>query len=145
MTDELPKVSESVVEQVSVSRTVARSVSLSEEAKPLYLKVKNLFGKTLDHKNVLKFVELTMELIDLERDLSGTQKKALVIAVVKYAVADLIPDDDEYVLVEHFVKHFIDQTIDEIVEVHGGKLTLNVRKSRCYCSCLDGLFGKKKK
>jgi len=112
---------------------------MSEHAVDLFQKVKSIFNeKELNRKNVFKFVELAMEVVELDKDLSGAQKKALVIATIKVAVNEMIPDTEEYNIVEHYVNYFIDQTIEEIIEINGGKLKINPKKSKfysCFASC----------
>lgn len=126
---------------------------MSEHAVTLFQKVKTLFNdKELNRTNLFKFLELAMEAVELNKDLSGAQKKALVIETIKLAINEMIPDSEEFQIVEHYVNYFIDQTIDEIIEINGGKLKINPKKSKFYscfskcrcplrlCGCFKGLF-----
>jgi len=119
---------------------------MSEHAQQLFEKTKALFKEDhLNHTNVFKFLQLSMEIVELNEDLSGAQKKALVIETLKIAAKSLVPDEDEFVILEQFIDLFVNSAIDEIVEVSGNTVKINVKRSRfykCFTAC-SGLFGRR--
>jgi len=115
---------------------------MSEHARLLFQKAKALFKDAkLDPSNVLKFLEFAMEAVELE-ELSGAQKKELVIEAIKIAIDEMIPDEEEYKVMETYVTLFLTHTIDELIEVNNGKLKVNPKRSKFYkCfECCSGLF-----
>jgi hypothetical protein len=113
-------------------------MSQKTQARELFEKVKSVFTEKLTHKTVFKFVETSMEVIELNDELSGEQKKSLVIESLTIALTEIVPDEQDYELLTQFIEFFVESTIDEIIEINKGNLKLNPKKSvffRCFTFC----------
>lgn len=110
---------------------VATEIDLKKYSEDLYAKVKaNFPDDTLNALNVLLFVRMAMEQAEKFKELEGRQKKEVVIRVMHVAFDDYAMDEQTSAQLKVLVDFFIDQIIDNFVDINLGNLGLNKKQQK---------------
>ena len=91
-------------------------------------KVKELNAFQLNSRNVIKILKIAIEVVEfLDNDISGKEKKNLVIQMIKKYIQDdnEISDVEKNICLEMINSGTIDETIDLVVDASNGNLDLN--------------------
>ena len=114
-------------------------------------KVKELNAFQLNSRNVIKILKIAIEVVEfLDNDISGKEKKNLVIQMIKKYIQDdnEISDVEKNICLEMINSGTIDETIDLVVDASNGNLDLNNvlnLGTSCCAILLKNLLQKKNK
>ena len=108
--------------------------------KKLYHEIKKyLNGGKITQSNVIAVLVNLMKLIEEFPDLSGVQKKHVVIQAICVAVDDQREDVEEATRIKEFVVLTLPDVIDTIVDIDKRKLKIKIKKIinkiKNYCCC----------
>lgn len=82
-------------------------------------------GSVLSMSNIFEFVRLCMEISETHKELSGREKKTLVISICNKAFDDMLLSDTDKDSLKIFVNGVLDTLIDNFVDIDNGNLHIN--------------------
>lgn len=103
----------------------------------LYETLSSMIGDNkLSTANAVIIATNLMQIVEKYTNITGQQKKALVIHVLKLFIADHLDGDDANTLLL-FIDMFLPSVIDTIISIDKKELAINIRKSfkTCFPCC----------
>ena len=102
---------------------------------------------TLTSVNVSKVMVSLMVLVDEYHDLSGTQKKEIILAVLrKYVIEHFEEEAPEYVELLKIIETVLPTTIDLMISIDNKEITIHLKKGCAMaCPCLFQMLNRQKK
>lgn len=118
----------------------------SREADECHKLVTEIVSKEFTLENLVYFVTKTMEVVEnLEIDeLTGVQKKQLVISIINKFIRETELDEDKKALLYATVQVILPNLIDSIVAASDGLIDINQIKQTNLCGLCIPLSSKKK-
>jgi len=117
--------------------TIAKNITFDVTKTPIfdiiYTQIKkNITNKTIDAGEIILLGTLAMQLVDKYQDLTGPEKKLIVIEIVKKIIRDQVTDLNTEQILILVVDTVLPTVIDKIVDASRGKLDLNkIDFSKC--------------
>ena len=114
-------------------------MQMSTEREPfsrLYDDMESIIGKrTVTPGNIISLVTLLMKTADKYTDITGIQKKELVLAVTRKVVEETVPEEERGNIL-YMVDGALPSVIDTLIAVDKGQLAIKIKKSfKTWCSC----------
>ena len=110
-------------------------------AEKLYDEVKSKFkDNTLNIITIFDLLRLAMEIAESYKDLTGRQKKELVIRIMHEAIEDFVLDDMDNEALNIFVDKMVDVVIDNFVDINWGHLAINKKNKDKFKNCFPCCF-----
>lgn len=88
----------------------------------IYSVVKNVYNEKASVVSLMKVVTISMKEVNTFKDLSGSEKKGIVISIVQRVMNDLIKDDRVSDEVHLFIQTVLPTMIDIVVDAARGEL-----------------------
>jgi hypothetical protein len=86
----------------------------------------NFAGQSLDVTTVFSFIRISMETVERYKNLTGMQKKELVIAVLTVAIDSLVVDQNEQQILNFMIENFIGTLIDQFCDIDSNGISINL-------------------
>ena len=109
-----------------------------ERIHDLYDKIKVLIeGKKLDATNIVSITTNAMIFVEAYNDISGIQKRELIIHIIGLIIKDTVDDYEEKFVLQNIVRLTLPSIIDTIINVDKKKIQIKVKKgcSRLFSCC----------
>ena len=95
----------------------------------LYEEVKDIIkDRVITPENIIQVVITCMKLVEQNKNLSGSQKKVIVLRVVELLINDIICDDDTRKNLEMVVTTVLPNLIDVMKSLDIGKISIKIKK-----------------
>lgn len=119
---------------------MSNEIDMEAYATKLYNEVKLQFtSDTLTVANTMVLMRVAMEVADTYKEISGKQKKELVLRVLHQAFEDYVVDEIQNEAVKMLIDNLADIMIDNFVDIDLGNLNINhvtiKEKLLKFCPC----------
>jgi len=114
------------------------NIKPTEVVEHIYKKLEEiLIGRKLTSDNIISVVVLLMQSIEIYNKLNGTEKKNIIIQVLKRFLDDKIENTEEANHISVLVKETVPHLIDTLIAVNKKKLVIKNNKtfSKIYSCC----------
>jgi len=112
-------------------------LATSDTIDKLYESLARLVGdQKITAQNAVLIATNLMQIVENYPDLTGEQKKTIVLHVLKKFVRDTMNDNDEDAVIM-FIDLFLPSVIDTIISVDKKKIMVNIKKgfASCFACC----------
>jgi len=124
---------EPIKPKLSVSKTTLKIDHLVEIGEEVYLQIKKLVdgGMKPNAVNLMAIVIKTMEVLDKVADITGSEKKTLVLRVITRLVDEFIDNEAEKIVIKETINTVIPASIDAVIDGIKGKIDVKRLKKKC--------------
>ena len=101
----------------------------------------SIYSKTIDVSNISSYIVLLMKIIDGYKNVENTEKKTLIVFVLrKYVELNVLNHDDSSILLS-FINNILPNLIDTLISIDNKEVIIKCNNNKSCCARFRQCFG----